>query len=177
MNRNRYTQLLLCALVLVAIALPLWAERADDTDRKSKNGKTVGTIDGVEVTLEYGRPNVKGREIWGGLVPFDKVWRTGADEATTITFGADVTVQGEKLAAGTYALFTVPGEDSWEFVFNKVAKQWGAYKHDPGQDALRVSAKPGSGDHVESMDFVIEGSSVVLRWEKLTVGIEVAAAS
>ncbi len=175
MDFRKFDRMLLCALALVLIALPVLAERADDANRKSKNGKTEGVIDGVKITLEYGRPNVKDRKVWGGLVPFGKVWRTGADEASTISFSADVTIGGQKLAAGTYGLFTVPGESEWQFVFNSVADQWGAFSYDAGKDVLRVKAKPRAADHVESMELVIEGSSVVLRWEKLAVGFEVAA--
>jgi len=175
MDLKRTHRVALAALALSLLAMPALAGRGDDADRASKNGKTQGTIDGVEVTLEYGRPNVKEREIWGGLVPYDKVWRTGANEATTISFSGNVTVGGEKLAAGTYGLFTIPGEDEWTFILNKVADQWGASKYDAGQDALRVSAKPSEAEHTESMEFVIDGSSVVLRWEKLAVGFEVAA--
>ena len=163
-------------LLMAAAVLPLWAQRGDDSERKSKNGKTSGVIDGVEVTLEYGRPNVRERQIWGALVPYGSVWRTGADEATTIEFGGDVEVEGEALAAGTYSLFTIPGETEWTFVFNRVAQQWGAYAYDQGQDALRVTATPAPAEHVESMQFDIEESSVVLRWEKLAVGFQVAAA-
>ena len=87
-------------LILVVAALPTFAQRGDDAERASKNGQASGTIDGVEVTVDYGRPNVKGRKIWGGLVPYGKVWRTGADEATTITLSADATVEGERLPRG-----------------------------------------------------------------------------
>ena len=173
MQPNRSVCLLLCALAL--LALPLLAGRGADSDRVSKNGKTEGTIDGVEVTLEYGRPNVRKRKIWGGLVPNGKVWRTGANEATTISFSADVTIEGKKLAAGTYGLFTIPGEGQWVFIFNKTAEQWGAFNYDAGQDALRVSVGAKKAEHVESMELVIERSSVVLRWEKLAVGFTVAA--
>ena len=172
---------LICILAifaaLTAATVSVMAERGDDSDRVSKNGKTEGTIDGVQVTLEYGRPNVKGRTIWGELVPYGKVWRTGANEASTITFSDDVTIEGEPLAAGTYGLFTLPGEESWVVIFNKTAAQWGAFNYESGEDALRVEVAPGMGEQVESMDFVIEGSQVVLRWEKLTVGFEVAKAS
>lgn len=170
------------ALALTALstallaALPALAERGDDSDRASKNGRTAGTIDGLSVTLEYGRPNVKGRTIWGGLVPYGKVWRTGANEATTITFGQDVTVEGQKLAAGTYGLFTIPGEGDWTVIFNTVADQWGAFDYDPGKDALRVTVEPRAQEMVETMDFVIEGDEVVLRWEKLAVPFAVGAA-
>lgn len=175
--RTRATPGALLAVLLMAAALPqAWAARGDDAERKSKNGRTEGTIDGVAITLEYGRPNVKGRMIWGGLVPLGSVWRTGADEATTITFDQDVRIQGEPLAAGTYGLFTIPAEEEWTFIFNRVAEQWGAFSYDQGQDALRVPATPAEAEHVESLEFVIEGSEVVLRWEKLAVGFEVAAA-
>ncbi len=177
MQVKRFDRMVLCVLVSALIALPVLAGRADDANRKSKNGKTEGTIDGVEVTVEYGRPNVNGRKIWGGLEPYGKVWRTGADEATTISFSADVTIGGEKLAAGTYGLFTIPGEDEWVIIFNTVADQWGAFTYDAGKDALRVPAKPQATEHVESMEFVIKGSSVVLRWEKLAVAFEVAPES
>ncbi len=176
MRKYRSILLLLAAVLLAAAAVSALAERGDDSERKSKNGKTAGTIDGVEVVVEFGRPNVKGRKIWGGLEPYGKVWRTGADEATTISFSAAVAIGGGTLPAGTYSLFTIPGEDEWTFILNKAAEQWGAFSYDKGQDALRVAAKPRAAEHVESLDFVIDGSSVVLRWEKLAVGFEVAAA-
>lgn len=160
---------------LIASVMPVVAQRGDDTNRKSKNGKTEGTIDGVNVTLEYGRPKVKGRTIWGDLVPFDKVWRTGADEATTIAISKDINVEGQKLTAGTYSLFTIPGQKEWTIIFNKVAKQWGAYKYDKGQDALRVKVKPETAEHVEEMTFKIEGNKVVLHWEKLSIPFVIAA--
>jgi hypothetical protein len=167
------TTLLLPLLVAVA-SIPAQAGRGDDSGRASKNGETAGAIDGVEITLEYGRPNVKGRKIWGGLIPYGKVWRTGADEATTISLGSDVQIEGQSLAAGTYGLFTVPGETEWVVIFNKVAEQWGAFRYDDDKDALRVSVVPKPAEHVESMEFQIEGSSVVLRWEKLAVPFTVS---
>lgn len=152
------------------------AQRGDDASRVSKNGKAMGTIDGVSVSIEYGRPQVKGRKIWGGLVPYGEVWRTGADEATTITFDKNVKIEGQTLVAGTYSLFTLPGEEHWQVIFNKVASQWGAFRYDQDEDVLRVQVTPETGDHVEEMDFSIEGNSVVLHWEKLRVPFEVSAA-
>ena len=167
----------LAVAAFLLTALPAMAQRADDADRASKNGMVKGKIDGVSITVEYGRPKVKGRTIWGGLGPYGQVWRTGADEATTITFSADVEIGGKKLAAGTYALFTEPGENEWTVIFNKVAKQWGAFRHDAGQDALRVTATPKSiGQHVEEMEFVIVDSWVALQWERLAVPFEVKKA-
>lgn len=171
------TAIPLIFMAFLLAALPALAQREDDADRASKNGKVEGMIDGVTITLEYGRPKVKGRTIWGELVPYGKVWRTGADEATTITFSADVEIGGQKLAAGTYALFTEPGEQDWTVIFNKVAKQWGSFRHDAGQDALRVTVAPKPiGEHVEEMEFVIVDSWVALQWEKLAVPFEVKKA-
>jgi len=167
----------LATLIALTLTLaPVWAQRGDDSERLSKNGKTQGTIDGVEITLEFGRPGVKDRKIWGGLVPFDRIWRTGADEATTMALSADARVAGQPLAAGLYSLYTIPGETEWTVVFNTVAEQWGAFSYDETKDALRVSATPRPAEFVESLDFEIDGSAVVLRWGELAVPIEISAA-
>lgn len=163
--------------VLLAMALamsPLYAQRADDSERKSKNASAEGTIDGVEVRIDYGAPHTRDREVWGGLVPYDQVWRTGADEATTITFSADVTIEGQKLAAGTYSLFTIPSEGQWTFIFNRVAKQWGHYKYDAAEDALRVEVNAQEHEKAEVLTFAIEDDMVMLHWDTLAVGFQVA---
>jgi len=172
MNLSVRTLLIGASILVAGVAS---AQRDDDSGRASKNGRTEGDSGGVGVVLEYGRPNVKGRDLWGGLVPYGKVWRTGADEATTLTLAADAMVEDESLSAGSYALFTIPGEDEWTVIFNRTAEQWGAFNYDPGEDALRVTVTPGSGEHVESMDFVIEGDAVVLRWGELTLPLRISA--
>jgi hypothetical protein len=162
----------------MAIALsfaPLWAQRGDDAERLSKNGRTQGSIDGVEITLEYGRPSVKGRKLWGGLVPYGRVWRTGADEATTFAISTDASVEGQALPAGVYSLFTIPGETEWTVVFNKVSEQWGAFNYDETQDALRVSVTPQAAEFEESLEFLIEESDVILRWGELAVPWQISA--
>ena len=166
---------LIVAALLLVLSLPALAERGDDTERASKNGTLHASIDGVNFKLEYGRPKVKGRTVWGQLVPNGKVWRTGADEATTIEFAADSKINGEPLDAGTYSLFTIPGESEWTFIFNRVAEQWGAFSYDADQDVLRVTSTPKAADHVEELEFSGSEGSVVLRWEKLAVGFEVQA--
>ena len=173
MSSNK-TRTLLAAATLVVFALPLAAQRGDDADRVSKNGRTEGEVNGIQIVIEYGRPNVNGREVWGGLVPFGQVWRTGANEATTIEFSAAVTIGGETLPAGKYGLFTIPGESEWTVIFNKVPTQWGAFRYDASEDALRVTVEPGECEHVESMDFVVEGSAVSVRWATTAVSFEVA---
>ena len=172
------TRTLLAGLLLATFAIPAFAApRGDDSSRKSKNGRAQGTAGGAQVTLEYGRPHVSGRKVWGSLVPYGQVWRAGADEATTIAFDKPVKIEGQPLAAGRYALFLIPTESgAWTVIFNKVADQWGAFKHDAKEDALRVTVTPKAVANVETLDYVIEGDAVVLRWEKLAVPFKVAAA-
>jgi hypothetical protein len=174
MHKIAHTSVVLALAALVA--LPALAQRGDDAKRRSKNGRAEGTAGGAQVVVEYGRPSVNGRPIWDALVPYDKVWRTGADEATTVTFDRDVSVEGQRLAAGTYALFTIPGEATWTVIFNKTAKQWGAFDYDAGQDALRVEVAPHAHDHTETFEIAVEGDVLVLRWEKLEVPVRLAAA-
>lgn len=174
MQSTTKTLMILAAALLVA--LPVAAQRGDDADRVSKNGRTEGEIDGVGIVLEYGRPNVKGRTVWGELVPYGAVWRTGANEATTITLSADAAINGETLPAGTYSLFTIPTETEFTVIFNKVASQWGAFDYDDAEDALRVTVPASECEHVEAMDFVIEGDSVMMRWGERSFSLDIAAA-
>jgi len=95
-----------------------------------------------KITLTYSRPNVKGRQIFGYTEPYNTVWRTGANAATIITFTDDVTLEGHKVAAGTYGLFSIPGVDEWTIILNKTAKQWGAYDYKQADDYLRFTIKP-----------------------------------
>lgn len=128
--------------------------------------QTVG-ISSIEIT--YSRPFVNEREIYGGLVPYGEVWRTGANEATIFEISHDAKVEGKKLAAGTYALFTIPGESSWTVVFNREAEQWGAFSQDTSQDALRIEVQPSSIPATEMLTFAIDGvtaksAEVHIRW-------------
>lgn len=175
-TRTARATLMTTCLTLMAGLVPAVAqERGDDADRKSKNGETTATIDGVDVRITYGQPKVQGRAIWGDLVPYDAVWRTGANEATTITFSSDVQIEGEALPAGTYSLFTIPSQGTWTVIFNKVADQWGAFDYDESQDALRVQVEPTTGDPVEELTFGVEGNMVTLAWEKVRVPFRVTA--
>lgn len=132
---------------------------------------TVGTSD---VTINYHRPGVKGRKIWGALVPYGEVWRLGANNATTITFAEAVRVEGKDVPAGTYGLFAIPAQDKWTLILNKEAQQWGAYSYKQAQDLLRFDVKPQTGPFTEWMVFNItptgEGKAVVeMAWENLRV--------
>lgn len=152
--------------------------------RESPPGAVSQTVGVTEIMIEYHRPAVKGREIWGKLEPYDKVWRAGANEATTISFSTDVKIEGQPLPAGTYGLFMIPTPAEWTIIFSKNAKQWGAFTYKPAQDALRVKVKPQSAELQERLQYsfpvVTENSAqIVLQWEKLkipfTVTVDAAA--
>lgn len=144
-------------------------------DIASPRKEMKGVIDDVEVTVNYGSPSVKGRTIWGELVPFNQVWRTGANEATTFEVNKDIQVADKKLKAGRYGLFTIPKKDGWTIIFNSVADQWGHYEYDKAKDALRVEVKSKSApDTTETMEFIVENKSVVLRWKDLAVPFSIA---
>ncbi len=145
-----------------------------DLPRPSPKATVSQTVGLTDITITYCRPSVKGRTIWGGLVPYDQVWRTGANEATTIMFSDDVTVEGTKLPAGTYGLFTVPGKDDWTVIFNKGAKQWGAYEYKQADDVLRIKVKPHAAEFHELLTFIFpsvstDSATVAIVWEKLGV--------
>ncbi len=138
-------------------------------------GQTIGYTD---VKITYGTPGVKGRKIWGGLVPYGKVWRTGANEATTIEFSTDVMVNGHPVPKGKYALFTIPNPDEWTIILNKVADQWGAFKYDPKEDLLRFKVKPVEHEFRERLMFSIDyktpySADVNIDWEKLRVSFTI----
>jgi hypothetical protein len=135
----------------------------------------TGKIGAATVKISYAQPGVKGREIWGKLVPFGEVWRTGADGATTFEIDKDVKIEGKALKAGKYGLFTIPSKSGeWTIIFNSDAKQWGAYDYSDKKDVLRVKVKSSKTDAlVERMTFEVAASEVVLSWEKLKVAFKV----
>lgn len=167
-------RLALAAALLVTAALPLAAQQGLRTPRPSQKQIVTQTVGVTDITITYSRPGVKGRAIWGALVPYDKVWRTGANEATTIQFSDDVTINGQNLAKGTYSLHTIPSQSEWTIIFNKVADQWGSYSYDEKSDALRVKAKPEKSDFREWLTFEfpqisVDQATVAIRWENVSV--------
>ncbi len=137
-----------------------------------------GSIDSLVLTVTYGSPSVKGRVIWGDLVPYQEVWRSGANEATTFEVSGDVMIGEQRLPAGKYALFSIPGEQDWTLIFNTVADQWGAYQYDETKDALRVKVMPEFSETAsETLEFTVEnGNTVILSWEKIRVPFTVSPA-
>ncbi|WP_425639542.1 DUF2911 domain-containing protein [Algoriphagus yeomjeoni] len=135
-----------------------------------------GQIAGKAFKVQYGSPAVKGRELWGDLVPYNVVWRTGANEASYVDLAEDMTVEGKKLAAGKYSLFTIPKETGpWTVIFNS---DWdlehGHFQYDEKNDVLRVEVNPVWEDSIEeSLSMEIENPGIVIRWEKLKLPITI----
>jgi tetratricopeptide (TPR) repeat protein len=149
-----------------------------DLPRDSQHSAVTQRIGITDITISYSRPLVKGRPIWGKLVPYNEVWRTGANENTIIKFTDDVTIEGKPLAKGTYALFTIPGENQWTVIFSKVHTAWGSFTYNQADDALRVTVKPQATEPREAMTFDfddVKADSAVatLRWEKIAVPFKV----
>lgn len=140
---------------------------------KSFVGQTVGY---TNITITYGSPGINEREVWGKLVPYGEVWRTGANEATTIEFDNDLIIEGKKVPSGKYALFTIPNKKEWIIILNKIYDQWGAFKYNKEEDQIRFKVKPISNHHVERLKFSFEYKEpykavVNLEWGNLRIPI------
>jgi hypothetical protein len=164
--------------VLASAALPALAQLA--TPLPSPNASVSQTIGVTKVEVSYSRPHVKGptrkeeRVIWGALVPWDQVWRTGANAVTKITLDGDVMVEGQKLAAGSYGLYTIPGKTEWTVIFSKQSTGGPDYSAD--KDALRVKVKPQASEMHEQFTIGFpsvgnDAATMAISWEKLTVPI------
>ncbi|SIT90512.1 DUF2911 domain-containing protein [Pontibacter indicus] len=174
MKNLKFTNVLAMLLVGMLVSFSAWAQ--DAKPKASPPATATGKIGTATVTINYGSPSVKGRTIWGELVPYDKVWRSGANEATTITTDKALMVEGKQLPAGTYSFYTIPGENEWTVIFNKTAKQWGT-QYDEKQDALRVKAKPRQAAAMsEQLKYDVTKDGIVLRWENLELPVKVQAA-
>ena len=148
------------------------------TPRPSPEATVIQFVGVTEVKIDYSSPGVKGRKIWGELVPFGEIWRTGANEATTITFSDAVKINGNELPAGTYGIHTIPNENEWEFIFSKDTKVDGSSNFDKEKEVLRVKAKPEEHHFMERMTFLFtdvtdNSASVNLLWDKLNVSFKI----
>ncbi len=176
MKKSIFSKVLPIALLGVMMGSLVFAQ-TDKSKRPSPPETATGTVMGSTITINYSSPGVKGRKIWGGLVPYDKVWRTGANEATIFETSKDIKIDGKKLAAGKYSLYTIPGEKEWVIIFNSKTGQWGINRdgsttEDPANDVLRVTVKPEkSSVFNERMKFVIGKNEFSLEWENLRVPV------
>lgn len=172
-----------CVLAAVPVSAQTFEHPPRDNSevRVSPNGFVAQTIGTAQFSISYGRPFVKGRKVFGELEPYGQVWRSGANEATSIVIPVDVTVEGEPLPAGVYALMTIPGESEWTVIFNGQAKQWGAFKYDPAKDVLRVKVQAEEAPHQEMLTYSFEdvtpdSATVVLRWGTTAVPFHIKIA-
>jgi tetratricopeptide (TPR) repeat protein len=168
--------------VFIAVAFAVTLGHAQsavlDLPRDSQHAKIIQRVGITDITINYHRPLVKGRKVWGGIVPYGQVWRAGANENTTIEFTDPVTVEGKPLAKGIYGLHMLPTENEWTIIFSKAAASWGSFTYKEAEDALRVTVKPRAAEMKEALayevDDVTPDSAVIsLRWEKLAVPFKV----
>lgn len=132
----------------------------------------------TDMAVTYHRPAINGRKVWGTLVPYDAVWRAGANQNTTVSFSSPVTVNGTKLAAGTYGLHMIPTTGTWTVIFSKESGAWGSFSYDQKEDAARVTAKPETAAFQERLGFTFDEPArdavvLAMRWEKVRVPIEI----
>jgi hypothetical protein len=147
-----------------------------DTLKGSPHRVAMAIVDSNHVHIEYNSPGVRGRTIWGALVPYDKIWVTGAHMATSVQFEKDVLIGDKKVPAGKYALFTIPGKDNWTIVLNKQYEQHQADKYKQNEDVARVSVKPQEHEMTQRLTYEVkdgEGKSaeIQVRWEKVQVSL------
>lgn len=160
-------------LLLLGVFLSVSAHAQDAKPKASPPATATGKVGDATVTVNYSSPSVKGREVWGGLVPYDKVWRAGANEATTVTVDKPVMVEGKQLPAGTYSFYAIPGQEEWTVIFNKTAKQWGT-QYDEKQDALRVQVKPMKSTAMnERLKYDVTNEGIVLQWENMAIPVAI----
>jgi hypothetical protein len=167
-------------LAILGLGRTVFAQNDLNLPDVSQAAETKQRIALTDITVKYHRPLVKGRKIWGGLVPYGKVWRAGANENTTIEFSDPVSVEGQPLAKGIYGLHMIPNPDSWTVIFSKTNTAWGSYSYKQDEDALRVNVKPKPlAEQKEALEFEFDdlkpdSTAVTLKWEKLGVPFTVS---
>lgn len=181
--RTAVLSLGLAALTLGSVS-PAFAQLK--LPRISPNATVSQTLGITDLTVTYSRPGVKGRTVWGTLVPNGQPWRAGANEATTFTTTGEITFGGQKLAAGTYALIAIPGETEWTIALNTDKELWGAFGYKPEKDVLTVKVKPEAAPMEEWLSYSFDGlmpngatsmpnsGNLVLRWEKMRVAVPIS---
>jgi tetratricopeptide (TPR) repeat protein len=176
MSRFRLVGVFTCLLLLVAFCGA--QSTLVNLPRPSQHAVVVQRIGVSDITINYSRPLVNGRKVWGGLVPYGQVWRAGANENTIITFTDPVSIDGKPLEAGTYGLHMIPNENEWTVIFSKMSTAWGSFSYNQAEDALRVNVKPEASDFHNALTYDFDSlqpdsTVVVLRWDKLAVPFKV----
>ena len=151
--------------------------KAQEMPQPSPAATTIQRVGLTDVEIVYSRPSVKEREIFGGLVPYNEIWRTGANASTKVKFSTEVTIDGNKLAAGTYSFYAIPSAAEWIIIFNKNLDHWGTDGYDEADDAVRVTVRPVAlAVSVESMRISVENltkssGEITLSWDKTSVAV------
>src|ERR1039457_1205072 len=170
---------LLPAVLMLAPALCNSQSTLLELPRRSQHAIVMQRIGITDITINYHRPLVNGRKVFGGLVPYGQLWRVGANENTTIPFPDAVTVEGKPLAAGTYGLHMIPAEDQWTVIFSKMNTAWGSFSYNQAEDALRVTVKPEAAEFHDALVYDFDqlkpdSAVVTTRWDKVAVPFKVA---
>jgi hypothetical protein len=179
MSKTVLSALLFCLLMTAMPAVAPAQSFVLDLPDASQRAEVSQRIGLTTITIDYHRPLVKDRKIWGGLIPYGMVWRAGADENTTITFSDPVQVEGKPLDKGTYGLHMIPNADEWTVIFSKNSTSWGAFTYDEKEDALRVTVKPKAADFHNALTYDFDqlqpDSAVVqMAWDKVAVPFKVS---
>ncbi|HEX7251261.1 MAG TPA: DUF2911 domain-containing protein [Thermoanaerobaculia bacterium] len=168
------------AAAMIGVAASALAQAPLKLPQASPASEVTQTVGLTEIQIDYHRPAVNGRKVWGGLVPYGEVWRAGANENTTIRFSTPVTVGGKKLDAGTYGLHMIPGEKEWTVIFSNMNVAWGSFSYDPKEDSGRVTVTPHPADFEERLSYRFDNPTETsveasMHWEKLAVGFPIEA--
>jgi tetratricopeptide (TPR) repeat protein len=160
------------------VSVRLIAQQNLNLPAASQQAEVMQVVGMVEIKIDYHRPGVRGREIWGKLVPFDQVWRAGANENTTISFSNEVIIDGKNVPAGSYGLHMIPTESDWTIILSKDYRAWGSFFYKEENDQLRFKVKPVSSDFQEWLMYTFDevtpnSATVSLRWEKLQVPLKI----
>lgn len=171
--------LIMLTVLIVSFASTLIFSQSLPKPWESQKASVSTTIGIKEISIVYSSPAVKGRKIWGELVPFGKVWRAGANENTVISFAENVKINGQDVAAGKYGLHIIPTENEWTLIFSKDYQSWGSFSYKPENDALRISVKPYQTPFEENLIYTFknkkaDAADVVLSWENLSVSFTVS---
>lgn len=168
----------LVGLITLIFASSAFAQPQLALPRESQRQEIAQTVGDARIALVYHRPKVKGRKVWGDIVPYGKVWRTGANENTIFETNRDVSINGQPLAAGKYGFHAIPNEAEWTLIFSKKNDDWGSFGYDEKMDALRVKVKPEAHKFKETLiyefgDVTANEAKVILNWENLSISFNV----
>lgn len=168
-------------LALLIITAPLFAQQRDlKTPEASQEAMVKQRIGLTDISVTYHSPLAKGRNIWGDVVPYNEVWRAGANENTVITFSTNVKIEGKNLSVGSYGLHMIPSQKEWTIIFNKNSNAWGSFFYNQDEDALRVTVTPQNAENQDWLSYNFanlqpESATLTLRWEKLAVPVKISA--